>query len=199
MSPQEIFDQVATHLLTQNQRSIDLTTHRCRYRFNGLKCAVGCLITDEEYCAEMENRPANSVITKFGLHRLSDHVDLLSELQSLHDTGKIENWIFRLQRIAIDHKLSINSLLKFAKTRRFEDIRVGEYFRHTTPDQEDPQIVWQKIRIHSTDHTVEYPINCICISGKFGPYPVAASFNKNDVLEEDDDAFIICDKDGFIL
>ena len=50
---QEVFDQVATHLLTQNERSLDGAS--CSYRnCDGLKCAAGCLISDDEYDNQME-------------------------------------------------------------------------------------------------------------------------------------------------
>lgn len=55
MTPQEIFEKVSRHLLTQNKRSMlvvpgDSTDHGCAYRGqDGLRCAVGCLITDEVY------------------------------------------------------------------------------------------------------------------------------------------------------
>lgn len=45
---QAIFNQVYTHLLTQNEKCED--ENGCAYRNEqGLKCAVGCLITDEVY------------------------------------------------------------------------------------------------------------------------------------------------------
>ena len=48
MNTQQIFDKVATHLLTQNARSA--AEGSCLYRSpSGLKCAVGCLISDSVY------------------------------------------------------------------------------------------------------------------------------------------------------
>jgi hypothetical protein len=44
---QEVFDQVATHLLTQRQRST--TKGNCAYRGDdGLKCAAGCLLGPDD-------------------------------------------------------------------------------------------------------------------------------------------------------
>jgi hypothetical protein len=53
---QEVFDQVANHLLTQNKRSVSATDNTlCVYRSpDGLKCAAGCLIADDEYDPRME-------------------------------------------------------------------------------------------------------------------------------------------------
>ena len=46
---QELFDKIATHLLTQGARS-ENSLGKCLYRGEfGRKCAVGCLISDEEY------------------------------------------------------------------------------------------------------------------------------------------------------
>ena len=46
---QEVFDIVSKHLLKQNERS-GFSDDSCSYRGpNGLKCAAGILIPDEEY------------------------------------------------------------------------------------------------------------------------------------------------------
>ncbi len=50
MTKQEIFDKVATHLLTQNEKALN-SVGGCVYRTDkGLKCAVGCLIPVECMC-----------------------------------------------------------------------------------------------------------------------------------------------------
>lgn len=54
-SEQEVLDQIAVHLLTQKQKcnnGKDQTdpNYQCLYRNEeGLKCAAGCLIADDEY------------------------------------------------------------------------------------------------------------------------------------------------------
>ena len=49
-SLQEVFDRVASHLLTQSARSLLPDGSGCAYRgANGRMCAVGCLIADYEY------------------------------------------------------------------------------------------------------------------------------------------------------
>ena len=62
---QEIFDQVVDHLLTQGKRSIDKNIgsgNGCAYRTSsGLSCAVGCLISDEEYRKSFEKRNVNEL------------------------------------------------------------------------------------------------------------------------------------------
>ena len=49
---QEVFDQVAEHMLTQYELS--MLNDTCVYRgYSGLKCAAGCLIGDDEYNNEL--------------------------------------------------------------------------------------------------------------------------------------------------
>ena len=49
LSQQEVFNQVADHLLTQMKRSYSKKHKGCQYRGpNGLKCAVGGILTDDE-------------------------------------------------------------------------------------------------------------------------------------------------------
>lgn len=91
---QETFDTVARHLLTQKARSFNVEGS-CKYRSeSGLKCAIGCLIPDEEYSPNIESasvaRLLRSAITPPSL-RLHDE-DLLTKLQSLHDNISPHMW-----------------------------------------------------------------------------------------------------------
>jgi hypothetical protein len=58
-SLQEIFDQVAKHMLAQNAPAVYINQdgdRNCLYRtFDGRKCAVGCLIADDEYSSAIED------------------------------------------------------------------------------------------------------------------------------------------------
>ena len=66
MTQQQIFDKVATHLLTQGAKSMMGDT--CRYRgSNGAKCAVGCLIKDDHYDPILELRSSRSELVKEAL------------------------------------------------------------------------------------------------------------------------------------
>lgn len=99
MTKQEIFDRVATHLLTQGRRS-DADDgegkRECLYRGpNGLKCAVGCLIADEHYTVAVEGLGVSwafgldpdleHVLVKSGIPNEKDSLDLLATLQRVHD------------------------------------------------------------------------------------------------------------------
>lgn len=88
MTPQEIFDTVATHLFTQGKRAMDPNTDRCAYRTpDGKKCAIGCLIPDELYDQGMEGYSVSCLVdAKFLLPSFFNrNLRLLSSLQSVHD------------------------------------------------------------------------------------------------------------------
>ena len=90
MTAQEIFDTVARHLVVQGKPAFSDygPVQSCNYRApDGSKCAIGCLITDEEYGEEFEG---TSVLGVLSMHpgldaRLGPHVDLLVHLQDAHD------------------------------------------------------------------------------------------------------------------
>lgn len=97
---QEVFDQVANHLLTQNQKSED-NEGLCFYKNRNLKCAVGCLISEEEYSPEFENQPIFSL-------NIKTHIELLQKLQRLHDNKPIKDWKNELKIIAYEFDLKVN-------------------------------------------------------------------------------------------
>lgn len=103
---QEVFDQVARHLLTQNQRAADNTGARgvCLYRNGALKCAAGCLISDDEYSAEIESESWSGLIKT---NQVPDaHSVLINRLQATHDWAPINCWRDELLDIATAFNLS---------------------------------------------------------------------------------------------
>lgn len=114
MTPQEVFDKVAKHLLTQKAKSMGEDEDTCMYRgANGLKCAVGILIEDDEYSPRMEM----GVLTLLSgsdhvpcpasvYERLMPHTSLLSSLQQVHDANPVEGWEDSLKETAELHKLN---------------------------------------------------------------------------------------------
>lgn len=97
MEPQEIFDTVAKHLFAQGKRSILNNGVSCAYRgADGLKCAVGALIADEEYTEEMDRNggmDVYSLVHKFGEYLPEWFIEnsaLLYNLQTAHDLRS--NW-----------------------------------------------------------------------------------------------------------
>lgn len=104
---QEVFNQVAIHLLTQMESSS--TTHGCVYRTTkegkSLSCAAGCLISDDEIKL-IERKGLNGV----GWYELvgndvapKNHRELISNLQTIHDSYNTEDWEYRLRELAIKH------------------------------------------------------------------------------------------------
>ena len=95
MTAQQVFDRVATHLFTQGRRATLGLAGGCRYRTpDGLKCAVGCMIPDALYLPEMDKNAKDSnlglsaeeLIEEFSeMEPLRPHMDLLMDLQSVHD------------------------------------------------------------------------------------------------------------------
>lgn len=108
---QELFTQVAKHLLAQNGRSV--VAGKCKYRGdNGLKCAVGCLITDENYLPTAEGRPAWDAVVRKGVQDSGWTYDeetepLLLQLQAVHDHNAVHLWQEDLAGIATKFDLEM--------------------------------------------------------------------------------------------
>lgn len=111
---QETFDAVVTHLRQQNARAMD-KYEGCAYRGdNGTKCAAGCLIPDDKYSKELEGRSMYSnvcgeeKITDAGrlIVELGHDIDLVYELQLMHDGHDPENWENEFKLIAKKHGLT---------------------------------------------------------------------------------------------
>lgn len=127
MTKQEIFDKVATHLLTQNIKSLrDVTSCEdgvlysgCAYRGdNGTKCAIGCLIPDEAYLHEIEGSTCRSGAVVELLKSLYDfhteyQMSFLRQLQIVHDRSPVDMWKYQLKHLAEDHMLDASVLDKF--------------------------------------------------------------------------------------
>ena len=98
MNKQEIFDKVASHLITQGVQAKIITDQllghtSCVYRGpNGTMCAAGCLIPDEEYHMHFEGLPWGNLEDKIpSLASLpGSHHELIVSLQRLHDCD--DNW-----------------------------------------------------------------------------------------------------------
>lgn len=121
MNKQEVFDKIATHLLTQKRQAFDEKTNGCVYRApNGDKCAIGCLIPDEFYFSAFEQLFVEdlataypSLLSSIGLGEIP--VTFLEDLQCIHDNGRPENWFVCLDAFALREKLSTDCLDPFRK------------------------------------------------------------------------------------
>ena len=95
MELQEIFNVAVEHLRRQGERSVafpGMSSMSCKYRGpNGLKCAIGVFIPDEEYREEFEGRtaeylpPPPAFRDESGKWLSNDHGDLAYDLQIAHD------------------------------------------------------------------------------------------------------------------
>jgi hypothetical protein len=107
LTNKEIFNKVRKHLLTQRAQSFLEDNQTCAYRSpKGLKCAVGCLISDEDYSTDMEvtivpycykeyvGDAKGTILLKKVLSKYIPEKSLpfLEELQSIHDQYSPEEW-----------------------------------------------------------------------------------------------------------
>ena len=105
MNRQAVFTQVRDHLLRQGERSwgdtgsVTGASTGCLYRGpDGLKCAIGCLISDEHYSRRIEFKsPASSLIREavglsLGCKISHDDASFLIKLQWLHDDVDPKDW-----------------------------------------------------------------------------------------------------------
>jgi hypothetical protein len=111
LTNKQIFNKVKKHLLNQGEQAKNL--YSCLYRTqNGLKCAIGCLISDELYSDEIEcgildyndyngiwsgdiNNNCLLVQTLYqsGIDLSNkETVELLNKLQSIHDSFTPYEW-----------------------------------------------------------------------------------------------------------
>jgi hypothetical protein len=114
-SLQEIFDFVANHLLTQNKKSVE-ESGTCLYRCGDLKCAVGALISDEDYDCnfEMQNlRILSSKKETIFNHIEESRLEFLMHLQTIHDDFSIKEWLEELSILGLRFNLSNKILEKF--------------------------------------------------------------------------------------
>ena len=107
MNNQEAFDKITKHLLTQKRKSVDFEGS-CQYRGPaGLQCAIGCLISDEDYRPDMESYSVGKLFWSDAFTNLPsilnlsdvDH-SLLGKLQQIHDSADVADWSRHLVKIA---------------------------------------------------------------------------------------------------
>ena len=110
---QEVFDQVATHLIRQCRKSLKEQSllgpfGASAYRGDdGLKCAAGCLIADDEYDIGMERILWRGLVSQGEVPK--EHWLLIDALQIVHDwmdkPDDINSWILGLKRVAEHYNL----------------------------------------------------------------------------------------------
>lgn len=117
VTSQQVFDQVSIHLLAQRQRSAfkydDAEEYPndypgCRYRIGTLKCAAGCLIGDDEYSDELENKDWNHLVRTGAVPPY--HQKLIDDLQLVHDSVSPERWATALKVVADRYLLNVEAI-----------------------------------------------------------------------------------------
>lgn len=107
----DVFDRVKTHMLGMKRRATDshgIGRLRCR---DGRRCPIGALIPDSAYSPELESRELNDLLQdKLAPPPMPERarlllalraggvrcdqltVEMLVEIQELHDTADLANW-----------------------------------------------------------------------------------------------------------
>jgi len=102
LTPREVFDKVKTHLLAQSRRSQDADGRSLYHGLAGQKCAAGSLIGDEFYDPSFEGMkvwesPVHHALRASGVPESA--MDLVYDLQSVHDNVPVERWPSELAAI----------------------------------------------------------------------------------------------------
>ena len=108
MKKKQVFQTVATHLLTQNSKSVEGSDlGNCRYQNDdGKQCAVGVLIDSKNYKPELEGNATDALEVIQAVEKsLDTHItrpdrDLLCKLQDIHDYSSVEGWREELEELA---------------------------------------------------------------------------------------------------
>lgn len=104
MNEYDVFCKVREHLLTQMAKATDFDV--CRYRApDGKRCAVGCLIKDEFYTPDLEGLPTDMhpvcvALEQSGVPITPHMIEILNELQWIHDQHKVTDWKQELNDLA---------------------------------------------------------------------------------------------------
>jgi hypothetical protein len=93
MNKQTIFDTVVKHMAAQKTRAMSRDGYACAYRgANGTKCAVGCLISDNDYRPAMEGKSVTTLkVTGMLPDYLCKELGLLEYLQFIHDDNNLRS------------------------------------------------------------------------------------------------------------
>lgn len=128
---QDVFNNVVNHLIVQNKKSWQDDTSSCRYRaYNEgeeyRKCAIGCLISDDNYHEYIEDSLANSpdvieAIKKSNSELIVDDQmkELFLLLQYVHDSIEPENWIYMSFLVWRD----MNRFISYRSNKGYGDIK----------------------------------------------------------------------------
>ena len=117
MNRQGVFNQIAKHLLTQMEKSSDGIS--CQYRDpSGNRCAIGAIIPEEIYVRGMECGAISHLVETFpqlltlwnikSSDESDPDIDLLGELQFVHDHIAVSGWEWELGKCASKYNLEFD-------------------------------------------------------------------------------------------
>jgi hypothetical protein len=108
MNNQNAFNIMVQHLRKQGRKSVlPDDPNGCAYRgADGLKCAIGALISDKKYKKKYEGQSASMLAMFYGMFTGLDPY-LLDDVQSIHDNYPVTEWESRLKGIAEDYELTL--------------------------------------------------------------------------------------------
>ena len=104
----DVFEYIQNHLLTQGERSMMEDNTICAYLSpEGKKCAIGSLITEDNYNPNMEESPISvSIVSNAVQNSVPNwdiNIDMLGELQFIHDNDMIsKDWEHHLEQFGLD-------------------------------------------------------------------------------------------------
>lgn len=75
---------------------------------DGLKCAAGCLIADDEYDPRMEGSNWKEMYERGSVP--NDHLLLIARLQAIHDRCPVKIWRERLEHVANEYNLTTENV-----------------------------------------------------------------------------------------
>mgnify|MGYP005681484263 CR=1 FL=1 len=111
MTPQEIFNHVTHHLLTQSKLSEENNGDYMYISSEGLRCSVGCLFEYKDYDPLFEDNSIDCIDPEELPVRITDNLDLVIDLQKVHDDQrKVSLWKEQLHKVAKRYDLDTSVL-----------------------------------------------------------------------------------------
>ena len=105
MTPQQAFTKMVNHLRKQNAECRH-SRGECVFRNDeGMACAIGCLIPDDEYHVGMEGQAAWALRTFSGWPIETGRV--MADMQRTHDGYAVSQWEDRFALVAGSHGLKL--------------------------------------------------------------------------------------------
>lgn len=119
---QQIIEFVAYALLKQGKKSHVGFSFAYRGE-DGLRCAVGFCISDDEYVPEMEGKTLRQATRGpfDSYHVTSERISLLDSLQVIHDARDVSQWEDAILKLARDSRLDderVYVVIQLAKKER---------------------------------------------------------------------------------